>query len=158
MNLYELSENYAQIQAMIEDGSDGLEDTLESLDEAIEDKAIGYAKVIKNLEAQSKALEEEEKRLYERRKSIDNNIKRMKESLYENMKTSGKKRIKTDLFNFNIQKNPPSVRVADEALIPKRFYVKQAPKRDNKGILQALKNDEDIPGVEIAQGEGVRIR
>ena len=60
MNLYELSSAYQQIQTMIEDGQEGLADTLESLNDAIEDKAVGYAKVIKNVEGQAKATKAEE--------------------------------------------------------------------------------------------------
>lgn len=104
MNLYELSTAYQQIQTMIEDGQEGLEDTLESLNDAIEDKAVGYAKVMKNLEAQANAIKDEEKRLAERRKSLENNIKRLKDSLEAAMISSDMKRIKTELFSFNIQK------------------------------------------------------
>lgn len=56
MNLYELTGAYQQIQAMIEDGQAGLEDTLAALNDAIENKADGYARVIRNLEAQAKAI------------------------------------------------------------------------------------------------------
>src|SRR5690606_32690570 len=70
MNLYELTGAYLQIQNMIEEGAEGLEDTLESLNDAIEDKAEGYGKIIRNLEAQANALREEEKRLADRRRSI----------------------------------------------------------------------------------------
>lgn len=157
MNLYELSAAYQEIQTMIEDGQDGLEDTLESLNDAIEDKAVGYAKVIRNLEAQSNAIKEEEKRLAERRKSLENNIKRMKASLEETMVHNDKKRIKTDLFTFNIQKNPPSIKVIDENLIPKRFYVEQQPKLDRRSLINELKENE-MPGVELTQGESLRIR
>ena len=157
MNLYELSDSYQQIQAMIEDGEEGLEDTLESLEDAIEDKAIGYAKVMRNLEGQANAIKEEEKRLSERRKALENNVKRMKESLQDAMLLNGKRKIKTDLFSFNIQNNPPGVRIVNEELIPKRFYVEQEPKLDKKSLLKEMKESE-IPGVEINQGESLRIR
>ena len=157
MNLYELSASYQQIQQMIEDGAEDLEDTLESLDDAIEEKAVGYAKVIKNIEAQSKAIKDEEKRLSERRKALDNKVKYMKESLEDAMRLNDKKRIKTDLFSFNIQKNPPSVRITNEELLPKRFYVEQEPKLDNISLIKELKENE-IPGAELAQGESLRIR
>jgi|SRR5690625_56627 len=158
MNLYELSSNYQQIQAMIEDGQEGLEDTLESLNDAIEDKAVGYAKIIRNLEAQINAIKEEEKRLSDRRKSLENNIKRMKVSLEENMINNNMKRIKTDLFTFNIQKNPLSVQVVNEHLIPKGYFVEQEPKLNKKEILQDYKNGVVIDGVEFKQSESLRIR
>lgn len=157
MNLYELSASYQQIQQMIEDGTEGLEDTIESLNDAIENKAVGYAKVIRNIEAQSKAIKEEEERLYKRRKSLDSNVKKMKESLEDAMRFNDKKRIKTDLFSFNIQKNPPSARITNEELLPKRFYVEQEPKLDKQSLVKELRESE-VPGAELAQGESLRIR
>ena len=158
MNLYELSGAYHHIQTMIEDGQDGLEDTLESLNDAIEDKAVGYAKVIKNLESQAKAIKEEEKRLADRRKSLENNVNGLKENLEQAMVFNGKKKIKTNLFSFNVQKNPPSLKVIDEDLIPKQYYEEQAPKLNRRELLNNLKEGELIDGVEITQGESLRIR
>lgn len=158
MNLYELSTSYQKIQSMIEDGQEGLEDTLESLNDAIEEKAVGYAKVMKNLEGQANAIKEEEKRLADRRKYLENNIKRLKESLQENMVENGMKKIKTDLFSFNIQKNPASVDVLSSNDIPDNYLVPQEPKIDKKLILGDLKEGKEIPGVQIKQGESLRIR
>lgn len=158
MNLYELSTNYLQIQEMILEGAEGLEDTLESLNDAIEEKAVGYAKVIKNIEGQVLAIKEEEKRLAERRRSLESNIKRLKENLELSMLDTGKKKIKTNLFTFNIQKNPPSVKILDEEAIPSDYLVKQKPKIDKKAIINDLKNGVEVEGVEIKQGESLRIR
>lgn len=157
MNLYELTTSYRQIQDMIEQGEEGLEDTLESLDDAIEEKAVGYAKVIKNNDGRISAIKEEEKRLAEKRRSLENGNKRLKESLQDSMMLNNKRTIKTDLFNFNIQKNPPSVRVIDESMIPKTYYIEQAPKLDRRALINELK-ENSIPGVEIHQGESLRIR
>lgn len=158
MNLYELSTNYLQIQEMIMEGAEGLEDTLESLNDAIEEKAVGYAKVIKNIEGQVLAIKEEEKRLAERRRSLESNIKRLKENLELSMLDTGKKKIKTNLFTFNIQKNPPSVKILDEEAIPSDYLVKQKPKIDKKAIINDMKNGVEVEGVEIKQGESLRIR
>lgn len=158
MNLYNLSAAFQQIQQMIEDGQEGLTDTLESLNDAIEDKAVGYAKVMKNLEAQAKAIKEEETRLADRRKSLESNIKRLKESLENAMLDVNIKRIKTELFSFNIQKNPPSVEVLNDSVIPKNYFNIPAPVLDKKLILADLKNGVEVPGVQIKQSEGLRIR
>lgn len=142
---------------MIEHGHDDLEDTLEALEDAIEDKAENYAKVIRNIESQVSAIKDEEKRLSERRRSLENNITRLKETLQETMIYNDKRKIKTDLFSFNVQKNPPSIKVTDESIVPKRFYVEQAPRLDRKALTKELKESE-IPGVELYQGESLRIR
>ena|SRR5699024_134576 len=157
MNLYELSAAYQEVVEEIEAGGDHLEDTLESLEDAIEDKAENYAKVMKNIGAQIDALKDEEKRLSQRRKSLENNISRMKKTLQDTMIYNDKRKIKTDLFSINIQKNPPSMKVTSEELIPKRFYIEQEPKLDRKSIIKELKETE-VPGVELYQGESLRIR
>lgn len=157
MNLYELSEAYQKVQMMIEEGHEGLEDTLESINDAIDVKADGYAKIMKNLETQASAIKEEEKRLSERRKSLENNVKRLKQSLEDMMINNDKRRIKTNLFSFNIQKNPPSIKVTDEKMIPRKFYVEQQPKLNRKELLKELK-ENNVLGVELTQGESLRIR
>lgn len=158
MNLYELTGAYLQIQNMIEEGAEGLEDTLEALNDALEDKAEGYGRVIRNLEAQAKALREEEKRLADRRKSIENSIARLKDNLQQSMLATGKRKIQTNLFTYSIQKNPPSVVVTDLKSIPEKYLVPQDPKVDKKAILTDWKSGEAIPGTEIRQTEGLRMR
>ena len=158
MNLYELTDSYQKILQLIEDGGEGLEDTLESITDAIEEKADGYGKVIKNIEAQIEAIKNEEKRLADRRKSLESSVKRLKDSLYESMKVTETKRIKSELFTFNIQNNPPSLNIENEDAIPFEYYQPQAPKLDKKELLNAIKNGLEIEGVSIKQGEGLRIR
>lgn len=156
MKLYELTGAFNQVADMLEFDSENaaIIDTLESLDLAIEEKADGYAKLIRNQEASSKAFDEEIKRMRERKQAVDNNVKRMKLSLQNAMVEIGKTKFKTDLFSFNIQKNQPSVEIIDESLIPDKFK-KVTIDFDKNAIKKA---EEDVPGVEIKQSESLRIR
>jgi Siphovirus Gp157 len=159
MNLYELKETYKRVQDLIEDGGEGLSDTLESIVEAIEDKAVNYAKVIKNIDSQITSIKEEEQRLESRRKSLENNVKNLKSALEIAMLDSDMKKIKTPLFSFNIQKNSPSLDIVDTSAIPLAYYVDQEPKLDKRKLLNDIKNnDVFLPGVEIRQSESLRIR
>ncbi|MGB3972847.1 MAG: siphovirus Gp157 family protein, partial [Peptococcia bacterium] len=106
MNLYELTDNYLKVLELIENGEEGLEDTLESLNDTIELKADGYARIIRNLEANAVALKTEIDRLTNRRRSIENSIDRLKENLKNAMIATGKEKIKTDLFNVTVVNNP----------------------------------------------------
>ena len=157
MNLYELSQNYLAVQEMDLD-EDILRDTLDSIEEAIEDKAENIAKWIRNLEADKKAFEEEEKRFKEKKQAADNRIKSLKLYLEDNMRLTGKTKFKAGFFSFAIQNNPPSVEVFDEALIPKQFLIAQPVKIDRAGIKELLKAGEEVPGAELKQTEGLRIR
>src|SRR5699024_1438734 len=111
---YDLTDNFQKVQSLIEDGGEGLQDTLESIELAIEDKLENIGKVIRNLEAEAKAFKEEEQRLADRRRSIENNIKHLKQYAENSMIVTGDKKIKAGLFTFSIQKNPPSVQIYNE--------------------------------------------
>ena len=158
MRLYDLSQNYRQVLELIEEGDERYLDTLEALDEAIEDKTENYGKVIKSVEAGIEGLKAEEKRLAERRKFMENSVKRMKQNVEESMIQTGKKKIKGQLFTFSIQKNPPSVEVIEERHIPQGFWIPQEPKLNKKELLEELKLGHEVPGVELRQTEGLRIK
>lgn len=164
MTLYELTEDYMNLLEMAEDPDtdpEAFADTLEGIEGAIEDKADGYAKVIRTLEGDAAACDAESKRLRNKKIAIENNIKRMKAALQYAMEATGKTKFKTPLFSFGIQKNPAAV-VMDEGYIeniPERFLIPQDPVIDKKAIKEALKNGEDLEGLaHLEQSESLRIR
>lgn len=159
MNLYELTDNYLKVLELIENGEEGLEDTLESINDAIEVKADGYARIIRNLEANAVALKTEIDRLTNRRRSIENSIDRLKENLKNAMIATGKEKIKTDLFNVTVVNNPVAVNVIDEKLIPEKYFkVEIIRKLDKLSLRDAIKNGEEIQGAKLMQGKGLRIK
>lgn len=106
--LYELTEEFGQLLEMLEDPEieeQVILDTLEGVEGELEIKAENYAKIIKELEGQAEILKSEADRITNKKKVIDKNIKRLKDHLQNAMITTGKKKFKTDLFSFNIQKN-----------------------------------------------------
>ncbi|OPX03066.1 siphovirus Gp157 family protein [Geobacillus sp. LEMMY01] len=158
MKLYELAANYAELLNMAEEmDSEALVDTLEAIRDEIELKAENIAKLIRNLEADAKAIREEEKRLNEKRTAIENKVKRLKSYLVEQLEHAGIQKIKRPTITVYIQDNPPSVNVVDMSVIPAEF-LKQKVEVDKKGILERIKNGEQIPGVELKREKGVRIR
>ncbi|MED5050599.1 siphovirus Gp157 family protein [Anoxybacillus rupiensis] len=158
MKLYELAQNYAQLMELAEEmESDAIVDTLEALQDEIEEKAENIAKLIRNLEADVKVIKEEEQRLADRRRSIESKIVRLKAYLQEQLEVAGLQKVKRPTITVAIQSNPPSVEIADEKLIPSEFMIPQY-KVDRKSILERLKNGEIIPGAKLVQGRGVRIR
>ncbi|WP_302579847.1 siphovirus Gp157 family protein [Clostridium saudiense] len=161
MKLYELTESYLNLQELLENPEVPqalITSALEQVGEELEIKAENIAKLIKTLEVDITGFKEEEKRLSDRRKSLENRVKNLKEYLDGAMKATGKTNFKGKLFSFNIQPNSPGVEVLDEKLIPKKYFVNQAPVLDKKTILKDSKNGEDIPGVKIIQTESLRIR
>ena len=162
--LYELTEDYINLLALAEDpdiDEQAFMDTLDGIEGAIEVKAEGYAKVMRQLEADAAACEAESKRLRNKKQTIENNIKRMKAALQMAMEATGKRKFKTPLFSFNIQKNPASV-VMDEQYIeniPERFLVRKDPEINRKAIRDAINAGEDLEGLaHLEQTESLRIK
>lgn len=160
MNLYELTQDYINLQALLEDetiSQDLIEAAMKEVGEDIEEKAQNYAVIMKNLDAEVEALEKEEKRLAARKSSLKNRNKILKDNLENSMKAIGKTKFKTKLFSFNIGKNPSSVNIDDQNLIPDQYivYTKSVAK---KAILDDIKQGVIIPGVSLKQTESLKIR
>lgn len=160
MKLYELTQNYINLQDLLEDetiSQDIIEKAMKEVSEDIEEKAENYAVIMKNLESEAEALEREEKRLAARKNSLRKRNKILKDNLENSMKTTGKRKFKTRLFSFNIAKNPPSLDIADEELIPDKYivYTKSTAK---KTMIEDLKQGAIIKGVKLKQTESLRIR
>lgn len=145
MKLYELTEQWDAVFNMMEDGETDEQvifDTLESIEGEIEDKADNYARMIRNLQASVDVLKAEEERLYQRRKSTENHIQRLKDNLQANLEFIGKTKFKTDLFSFSVAKNggkqPLSITDnLDE--IPGKYLIPQPPKVNNDAVRELLK-------------------
>ncbi|PEA85659.1 siphovirus Gp157 family protein [Bacillus thuringiensis] len=160
MKLYELTSNFNQLQQMIEDGVDPevVQDTLQAIEEAFDEKVQGAALLVRNIDAQAEAIKVEEKRLADRRKAFENNVKGIKDYLYQQMVAVDKRRIKGTLATVGIQKNPASLDIASDAVIPPKFMIPQEPKVDKKALLAAIKDGMQWDGITLKQGESVRIR
>ena len=161
MTLYELTNEYQQLLLFAEDPDvdpQVIADTLEGLTGEIEDKADGYAKVIKQLDADTIALKAEIDRLTARKKTIENNIDRMKESLKNAMLLCDKPKFKTNLFTFTVQKNPEKV-VLDSEVVPEEYLVQQEPKVNKTLLKEDLKAGKDLSGIaHLEQDDSLRIK
>ena len=163
MTIYELTADFLRIQEMMEDPEldpQTLADTMEAVDGELEVKAENYAKVMKNLDGDIEALDNEIRRLTSRKKALENNIKNMKMALQSMMTITGKTKFKTDLLSFGIQKNAPSVVIdTDINNLPTEFLKFREPEVDKTKLKEALKNGEDLSGYcHLEQSESLRIR
>ena len=160
-SLYDLTEQFQELLSMALDpdvDEQALADTMEGIECEIEEKADGYAKVIKSLEADVEALKVEEARLAGRRKNISANIDRMKRALESSMRATGKTKFKTTLFSFGIQKNPPALKIDMPDRVPEEFLIPQEPKIDSVAIKKELKEGVVYDWCHLEQSESLRIR
>jgi len=157
MNLYELSVAFQEVQNMELD-PEVMKDTLDSIGGTFENKAENMAKLIRNLESDRLAYKEEENRLKTKRQAVENKLEWLKTYLKDCMKLTGKTKFKSGVFKFSIQKNPVSVNITNKKIIPEDYLIPQPPKVNNTTLKKALKDGIEVPGAELKQTEGLRIR
>lgn len=154
--LYELTELYTNLLDLdLED--EQVQEALEDIDEKIEVKADNIAKLIKGLEGQKDICKAEEERIYKRRKSIENRIENLKEYLKATMIATDKRKFKTDLFSFNIQKNRASIKILDEEKVPEE-YVEYDRKVLKDKLKKAITEGLEVDYAELVQTESLRVR
>lgn len=146
-SLYDLTEEFETIINMLYDpevDEQLIFDTLEGIEYELEDKAVAYAKIIKNLQADAEKIKEEEERLASRREMFEERAKRMKGSLEESMRITGKTKFKTPLFSFSIQKNGGKQALTldvDVTDLPVQYQIPQDPLPYNEKIREFLSKE-----------------
>lgn len=171
--LYELTEMYKRLtrQALEADDDDSIkafQDTFESLDTAINDKFQGCAAIIEKLTYKANVLKEEAKWRAAKARTIENNIKRLKEYMKNNMEELNITEVEAGQWDIKIAKNGglPKVNV----LIPIEElpdeYKKVEYKTNTEALLKAAGKKEGevvkVDGREIAwlqpRGTSLRIK
>lgn len=156
--LYELNDMYRNIQFLIESGEyteEELKFAIDSVNGEISEKLECYAMVVKNLESDIAGLKAEEKRLADRRKSLEEGVKRMKEAMQDTLLLTGEKRIKTQKFTISLRKSS-SVEIENEDLIPEEFV--KITKTISKSELAKSLKETEIPGAKLVEKESLQIR
>ena len=96
-------------------------------------------------------MKNEEKRISEKRKMLENRVIKFKEYVKECMEKNGITKIETGLGNLTIAKNPISVEIVNEEEIPSEYKTEiVAVKVDKTKIKNNFKETGEIPnGVNI---------
>lgn len=67
------------------------------------------------------------------------------------------RKVNAGIFDINIQKNPPSIKILDDAIIPDKYMIASY-RLDKNQLKEDLKDGLEIEGCELVQSEGIRIR
>ena len=164
MNLYQLNENYKNLVEVLENaGNDAnllelVSTALNEIEDNIKDKADNIVRFIRNLESDTVAIKEEEKRLAAMRKQKEKQVENLKSYLFGFTQKVEGKEIKGGIFTVSIKKNPPSVVVDDLEAIPEEYKKTKVTVEADKTILKkALKNGK-VAGVHLEQKESLSIK
>ena len=131
--------------------SEEMEEKFDSLPVTLDRKIEGTICHIINKESVVPVIEAEIKRLTQMKKSILNGSDWFRGKLKSCMELVGIREKDFILHKVWIQKNPPSVEIIDEALIPERFIITipESYKVDKKAVLTELKAGKDIQGARL---------
>ncbi|PCN42304.1 hypothetical protein B9C88_21640 [Brevibacillus laterosporus] len=161
MRLYDLAGAYAEVAQIILDDetpTEALANTLQSLEDAIENKADNIAKMVRNIAAEVDVIKLEEARLAERRRRLEKKQEGLKLHLKEKLELAGLQKVQTPIFTISVRKSPGSVQVVNEIEIPQMFWVTPPPILDKKSMSERLKSGEEIPGVTLVKGTSLQIK
>ena len=161
--LYEIKNEFNELFLMADEQGlslDDIKDTMDGIEFEFEEKADSTAKMIKTLIADADSVKAEKDRLAKRETALRNSADNLKKYLETMMLEVKKKKFKTTLFSFNIQKNPKTVEVEVEELLPKKYLIKQPDKVNRKQLLDDLKAGvlEENENMRLVQTESLRIR
>lgn len=164
MSLYAISQEYrALVDHLMDTQTDeqAIADTLEAESYPLEVKAQNVAYAIKNLEATADAIYDAEKEMAERRKAIEKRAANLREYTKTCMEIAQVQKIECLHFALTIKKNPASVDIFEQALIPAKFMRQPEPPPpapDKKAIAEAIKAGEEVPGAILTQGSRLDIK
>lgn len=151
LNLYEITNAFPVLmenEEISEENKKQIEEELTLLLQQKSQNIIGY---IRNMELTAEAMKNEEKRISERRKQIENHIVRFKEYVKDCMKNNGILKIETGLGTLSTAKSPISIEIINESAIPDEYKTEVVTtKVDKKKIADNFKaTGELIEGVII---------
>lgn len=159
-SLYELQGDFLRLAEMMEqpdltpEMEEAIQIALDDIKDDINNKLDGYAKVIRNFEADIAALKAEEDRIRDRRKKLESNITRMKTAMRDAMLLAiepddkGRVKAKTALFSFSVRTNAPQVKfdIPDDQLsklLSRKYLIPVEPAVDTKLIKDDLQNGDE---------------
>lgn len=163
--LYDITGRALALMQMADDEDiepEVFKDTLDGIEGEFDDKIETYCKVIKNIEADAKAVAEELKRLQTKKKHLENTVSRMKETILEAMRLTGKTSSGGTILKASIQKNGGVLPlIMDEPVaedLPEEFRITKY-EANNEAIRKALDEGIELPFAHYGErGESLRIK
>lgn len=157
-SLYQLTGEFQQLAAMDADNDDdfaaALAETLDAQSSQLEDKIEATIIVAKQLDADAEACKAEAKRLSERARAFERNAQACRDRVLWAMESTGREKIKRQLFTITRARPRPVLAVDDEALIPQKYIVEKISRSpDKKALLDALKSGDELPGVHLGESK-----
>jgi hypothetical protein len=164
--LWEITQEFLTLASIIEEaGGEATQEVLEELAISRENfahKAEGYTRLILKWESEIDAAAAEIKRIQAIKKTKENSVARLKETLLHALQVfgqedkTGMKRYETALFKLSTRRSQ-AVEIVDETELPDAFWVVKK-EVSKSAISAALKDGEEVPGAFLKENYSVQIK
>ena len=124
----------------------------------LSEKSINYAKVIRNKEADSDAIENEIKRLKAIKEANDRVIDRMKEAVRNAMLSAGIDKIESSLFKLSLRRSESVEVISIDQLPESLTVVKKTVSADKLKIKEQIKNGVHVEGAVLVENFNLTIK
>lgn len=164
-SLYQIEQEYLQIAQSIEDADGVLDEQMEQAliinQEELQTKAVKYALVIRQVDAEAAMLKAEIARMNALKKSKENTVDRLKDAIAGAMQMYGITKIQGDLINLSFRKSQKVMQVDAEmdalSALPERF-LRTKTEINTSEISAALKAGEDVDGFELVENQSLQLK
>ncbi len=158
MKLYELTEQYNRLLELAEDtDASAFQDALEHLTDSINEKAENIAHVLQQMKSDINTLKDEEKRLKERRMTLERKQEHLRWYLQQELESADINQVKSARFTISLRNNAAKVQITDDDLIPRDYKVASYTV-DKKSLKEALEHGMEIKGASLVQERSLNIR
>lgn len=167
MKLYEIANAYIDLCQAIENGEipdEAIADTLEAVGGELEEKADNICCVLKSIDAEVKAIKEEEQKLAERRKSKEKSYDRLKQYLSDTLISANRKKIETARNVISFRKSE-QLNINEDAFLkwaianrPDLVTISQVARLEKAMIKNELRSGSTIPGAYIVEKQNIQIK
>ena len=166
MNLWEITQEFLALASIIEEaGGEATDELMEELSisrENFSHKAEGYAKLILKWDSEIQAASDEIKRIQALKKTKENSVARLKETLkgalmvFGHEDSKGIKRFETPLVKLSTRKST-SVEITDENALPAGCFVVKR-EVSKTAIKEMLESGADLEGAQMKDNYSIQIR
>lgn len=167
MNLYKIEESINQILQLGESEEMSEVEVLQALgtlEQMTKDKVDNIASYIKNLNAEAKALKEEEENLNKRRKSKEKQVESLKGYIKDYLTLKDIKKLETTRNIVSLAKTPQKAVITDTegfiewAGINYKSLIKTEYKINLTQIKEVIKNGGEVPFVTLESGVRLNLK
>lgn len=159
-SLYIISREALEIASQLEEGelTPELENQLAISQAELQHKAANYGYVIKSLDEDLTAIDEEIKRLQGLKKVKSNAIDRLKDAVKSAMEIYGIEKVETPTLKLSFRKSE-TVEIVNESQIPSEFKTSKVVESiDKVAIKKAIKEGQTVTGAIIQENNNLQIK